>query len=135
MPPIARNIIAVVVGIIVGGIVNYGAIVLGSLLIDPPAGVDVSDAASIASNIDSYEPIHFLPPFLGHALGTLIGAILAARIAATRKMTMALVIGVFFLLGAIYMVLQVGGPMWFMAVDLLLAYLPMAALGGKIGGA
>ncbi len=135
MPPIARNIIGVVVGILVGGVVNYGIVVLGGFLIEPPAGVDPSDMESIAANIDRYKPIHLLVPFVAHALGTLVGAIIAARIAATRKMAMALIIGVFYLLGGISMIMSVGGPLWFVAVDLLLAYLPMAALGAKIGGA
>jgi hypothetical protein len=41
---------------------------------------------------------------------------------------------VFFLLGGIAMILNCGGPAWFIATDLLLAYLPMAYLGGFLAG-
>ena len=78
-------------------------------------------------------PVHYLMPFLAHALGTLVGAFVAASIAATRKMTVALVMGVIFLLGGIVAVRMIGGPLWFIVVDLALAYIPMAWLGGRLG--
>ena len=31
------------------------------------------------------------------------------------------------------MVCTVGGPVWFIIIDLVFAYLPMAFLGGKLG--
>jgi hypothetical protein len=45
-------------------------------------------------------------------------------------MKFAMTIGVFFLLGGVMMVILVGGPLWFIACDLLLAYIPMGFLGG-----
>ena len=77
--------------------------------------------------------MNFLFPFLAHALGTLSGAFIAAKIAASRPMILAMVIGVFFLIGGIMMVSMVGGPIWFNATDLLLAYIPMGYLGGVLG--
>ena len=81
-----------------------------------------------------YEPVNFLCPFLAHALGTIAGAFVAARLAASHQMKFALGIGVFFLIGGITMVVLVGGPEWFIAADLLLAYIPMALLGGILAG-
>jgi hypothetical protein len=46
---------------------------------------------------------------------------------------LALIIGLFFFSGGLIMIYQVGGPLWFKALDLIVAYLPMAWLGGKIG--
>jgi hypothetical protein len=80
-------------------------------------------------------PIHFLMPFLAHALGTLTGGLAAAVTAASHKKTFALVIGAIFLASGIAMVGLVGGPVWFIVCDLGLAYVPMAWLGGKIGTA
>ena len=71
-------------------------------------------------------------PFLAHALGTFVGALVAAIIAASRKMTFALVIGCVFLLGGIYMVTVLPAPMWLNVADLLLAYIPLAYLAGKL---
>ena len=79
-------------------------------------------------------PVNFIFPFLAHALGTITGAFVAAKLAASHPMKFALGIGVCFLMGGIAMVLNCGGPVWFIATDLLLAYIPMAFLGGKLAG-
>ena len=92
-------------------------------------------AEGIRAAMPQMTPIHWLMPFLGHALGTLAGGLAAAVTAASRKMTLALVIGVIFLGSGIVMVSMVGGPVWFIVCDLGLAYVPMAWLGGKIGTA
>ena len=47
-------------------------------------------------------------------------------------MKFALGIGAFFLFGGISMVVMCGGPVWFILCDLLLAYIPMAYLGGNL---
>ncbi len=129
-----KNVLAVIAGVVIGGIVNGGLINLTDGLIPVPEGVDVNDVNSIRENIHLYSPKHFLLPFLAHALGTLVGAFVAAKIAAKNKLNYALVIGFFFLLGGITMVYMVGGPAWFIALDLIVAYVPMAWLGAKIAG-
>ncbi len=135
MSPIIRNVIAVFLGVIIGAIVNSSIVSLGAGWFDLPKGVDPNDVQSIKENIGSFEAKHFLNPFLAHSIGTLTGAIVATIIAASHKMKFALVIGAVFLVGGIMMVTMIGGPIWFILVDLLLAYLPFAYLGGKIGGA
>jgi hypothetical protein len=128
-----RNIAALVIGVIVGGAINMGIIMLGSSLIPPPPGVDASDAESIAAGMHLFEAKHFITPFLAHALGTLVGALVAYVIAANNKLIMSLVVGIVSLLGGISAVFMIPSPMWFVALDLLLAYIPMAWLGGMIG--
>ena len=73
-------------------------------------------------------------PFLAHALGSLLGGLVAARIAVTRKLTFALVIGFVHLLGGILATFLIPAPIWFIVLDLVVAYVPMAWLGGKLGG-
>lgn len=133
MPTLLRNILAFLVGVAVGGAVNMGLILLSPSLIPPPAGVDVSDAASIASSIHLFEPRHFVMPFLAHALGTLVGALTAFLLAATHKRAIALAIGVVFLAGGISASFMIPAPVWFIALDLIVAYIPMAWLGARIG--
>jgi hypothetical protein len=65
----------------------------------------------------------------------LVGAFLTAKIAGTNNFKLAMVIGVWFLIGGITMIYMVGGPLWFQATDVLLAYIPMAWLGAKLAGA
>jgi uncharacterized membrane protein YqgA involved in biofilm formation len=81
-----------------------------------------------------FEFKHFVAPFLAHALGTLVGAYVAVIIAASYKRTLALVIGVFFLLGGITMAFMLPSPAWFVVVDLVGAYIPMAWIGARLTG-
>jgi hypothetical protein len=135
MPPILRNLLAVIAGLVVGGFVNMAIITVGSMVIPPPTGIDMTDMDKFAENLKLLGPAHFIAPWLAHALGTLVGAFTAAKVAAGHKMKLALGIGIFFLLGGIMMVSMVGGPVWFAALDLIGAYLPMGFLGGMLGGA
>jgi len=134
MNPIIRNILAVIAGVVVGGVVNAAIIKLGSIIIPPPPGVDPSDIESIKANIGLYEAKHFIIPFLAHALGTLFGAFIATRIGVSRHLLLALIVGIVFLAGGIMMIQMVPGPMWFNALDLLGAYFPMAFIGNRLGG-
>jgi hypothetical protein len=135
MPAIARNIVAVLLGIVVGSLVNMAIIIAGPLVIPVPEGIDMSDMAKFSENLNLLKPVNFLAPWLAHALGTLAGAFVAAKIAASRPLVWALGVSLFFLLGGIWMVAAYGGPTWFAVVDLLAAYLPAGILGGKLGSA
>jgi len=135
MSPLVRNILGFIAGCVIGGVVNAAIVGLGSNLVAPPEGVDPNDIESIKSNMHLYQPKHFIIPFLAHALGALFGGFIAARIAATRQLSIATAVGFFFLIGGIAMIFMLPEtPTWFKAVDLLLAYIPMAYLGGKIAG-
>jgi len=121
-------------GLVIGLIVNGGLISISGSMIPLPEGVDPNDMDSIAANIDRYEIKHFIMPFLAHALGTLVGAFVAAKFAASNGAKFALGVGVFFLLGGIAVAMMIPAPTWFSAVDLILAYIPMGILGGKLAG-
>jgi hypothetical protein len=133
MPKLLRNVLAVVVGLVVGSVVNMALITLSASLIPPPAGVVVSNAESLAAGIHLFEPRHFVMPFLAHALGTLVGAFFAYLIAASYKARFAYAIGVIFLCGGVAASFMIPAPAWFIALDLLVAYLPMAWLAVRIG--
>ena len=133
MPSLVRNVLAVIAGIAVGAGVNMALITLSASLVPPPAGVDVTNTESLSKGIHLFEPRHFVMPFLAHALGTLAGALTAYLVAATHKARMAYVLGVFFLAAGISASFMIPAPAWFMALDLLAAYLPMAWLAARIG--
>ena len=132
MNKIARNILAVITGIILGSVVNMGIIMLQGSFIALPEGVDVTNTESLQSSMHLFEPKHFIFPFLAHAIGTLVGAYLSARIAASHKMKFALGMGIFFLIGGISMVFMIPSPIWFVILDLSLAYIPMGWLSGRL---
>ncbi len=135
MNPILRNILAVVAAFVIGSIFNMGLIKLGSQLIPPPAGVDPMDPESLKAGLHLFEAKHFMIPFLAHALGTFTAALAVAKLAATNHMKFAIGFGVFFLIGGIMMVSMLNAPMWFNVLDLVVAYIPMGWLGGKLGKA
>ena len=133
MNPSLKNVLAVILGIVIGGIVNMGLINLGGIVIPPPAGAEVSDVESLAQSMHLFEAKHFIFPFLAHAVGTLVGAIIAFKVAANNNLKMSLVVGGVFLIGGTMMVFSLPAPLWFDALDLIVAYLPMGWLGAKIG--
>jgi hypothetical protein len=132
MKTILRNSLAVMVGLVLGGIVNMALVVAGPQIIPPPAGIDMSDAKSLAAGVRLLEPKHFLFPFLAHAIGTLAGALTTGLIALSRRSTLSYAIGVLFLAGGISAAFLIPAPAWFISLDLLMAYLPMAWLGLRL---
>ena len=134
MNPIVRNILAVIAGMLLGGVVNMGLIQISGAIIPPPEGVDMTTAEGIKAALPLLEPKHFIFPFVAHALGTLVGAFIAAKIGATRRLMLAMIVGVVFLAGGIAATFMIPAPTWFMVLDVVVAYLPMAYLGAMIAG-
>ncbi len=131
MNPILKNILAVVLGWLGGSIITMGLVQLGHAVL-PIEGVDPNDMEALAQVLPTLEPHFFAFPFLAHALGTFAGAIIAGLIAASHKMRCSMAIGILFLIGGILVSFMLPGPVWFSAVDIIFAYIPMAWLGGRI---
>lgn len=127
-----RILLAVLAGIAVGGVVNMGLITLSGKVVAPPPGADVTTMEGLKASLHLFEPKHFIFPFLAHALGTLVGACAAGLLAAGKSAVAAYVVGGAFLLGGIANVIVLPAPVWFSAIDLLLAYLPAAWVGQAI---
>lgn len=132
MKTILRNVLAVILGFFGGSVINMILVNLGPVVIPLPEGADVSNMEGLKKSMSLFTPMNFLFPFLGHAVGTLVGAFIAAKIAGSHKLKFAWVVGGLFLMGGAAMVKMLGGPMWFNVCDLVLAYLPMAYLGGRV---
>lgn len=133
MNPILRNILAVVAGLICGALINSGIISISGSIIPPPKGADFTTEEGLINSMHLMQPKHFIMPFLAHALGSLFGAFVVAKLAVNNKMTLGLVIGILFLIGGAMMVFILPSPLWFNLLDLIVAYLPMAYLGVKLG--
>jgi hypothetical protein len=134
MSPTLKNVLVVLLGIVVGSIVNMGIIMISSSIIPPPAGVDVSDMESLKSSMYLFEPKNFISPYLAHALSTLMGAFIVAKLAVSRNFQLARIIGFFFLIGGTINIIMLPSPAWFSRLDIITAYIPMAWLGAKIAG-
>jgi hypothetical protein len=133
MPRLLRNVLAVLAGILIGGAVNMALITISPWLIPPPAGVDVGSTESLREAMHLFQPRHFIMPFLAHALGTLAGALVAYLLAASYRAQIAYLIATVFLAGGVAASFMIPAPIWFIALDLLVAYLPMAWLAIQIG--
>lgn len=129
MNPTFRNIVAVVIGAV--ACIGLNGFVLGLLMkaIPPPEGFDPNDLTTYGL----LQGKHLMSPFLAHALPSLIGGLLTALIASTHKMTLALVVGGLHMIGGIAAAFMIPAPVWFVVLDLTVAYLPMAWIGGKLG--
>jgi len=112
-----------------------GAIInISSKVIPPPAGFDLTTAKGLQAAMPHMGPEHFVFPFLAHALGTLISALLISRFLKSQQFVFAMMAGILFMLGGISMVIMLPEtPIWFVLLDLIVAYIPMALLGNKLG--
>jgi hypothetical protein len=89
----------------------------------------MTSAEGLQAAMHLLEPKHFLFPFLAHALGTLVGAFIATKLAKKSGRLPAITVGILFLIGGIIAARMIPAPAWFIATDLLLAYLPAAWIG------
>lgn len=124
-----RITLAVVIGLIVGSVVNTALIMVGGKVILPPANADVTTMEGLKASLHLFEARHYVFPFLAHALGTLVGALVACKLAPKLSPVPAYIVGGFFMLGGIANAVMLPAPIWFITLDLLAAYFPAAWLG------
>ncbi len=131
---ILLGILAILVGMFLGGLVNMGLIMLSPGIIPLPEGVNPADVNSIKENIRLFETKNYIMPFLAHALGTLVGAYVAVKLCNIFNVHKAgiytaLIIGLLFLWGGLETSSQIGASSMATYVDAILAYIPFALLG------
>lgn len=132
MSPVIRNILAVLCGILLGGLLNMGIILISGSIIPPPEGANLTTMEGLKEAMHLMGPQHFLMPFLAHALGSFVGSLVAALLATKHKMRYALGISGWFFIGGLLNILMLPSPWWFTIVDLLFAYLPMGYLAARL---
>ena len=125
MKQILKNIVIVILGIIVGMIVNIGLIILGGTIFPPSENFEPMNAMN-------WDFKYFIFPFLAHSIGTLSGAIIVSKLSNKSSIILPLIVGLYFLMGGIYMITILPAPMWFVLLDVILGYIPMALLGWKL---
>ncbi len=123
-----------ILGLVIGSVVNMGAIAAGHAIMPPPGGFDGNSMEGVASTIHLLNPIDLIVPFLAHALGPFVGVLAAMSIAASSHKTIAIILGCIFLVGGIVANIMIPAPIWYRIVDVTLAYIPMAYLGFKLSG-
>ena len=121
-----RYLLSLFAGIVLGSMVNMGIILLGLQINPMPDGIDVMNVEAYNKMAHLLKFHHYMTPFFAHAIGTLIGAFIAAKISQDRKLIVALLIGVLFMIGGIMEVQSRVTPTWFAILDIGIAYIPMA---------
>jgi hypothetical protein len=130
---ILKRTIVIILSIFIGAQVNGAFLTLGTNLIPPPKGCNLNTMDGLKAAVPFLEAKHYLFPFLAHSIGTLISAVLITRFLKSQQFVFAMMAGVLFLIAGISMVIMLPGtPIWFILVDLIGAYIPMAYLGYKL---
>lgn len=132
MKGIVLNVLVFVACVFAGGIANGLIINYSGAIIPPPVGSNLTTEEGLKAAMAIMEPKHFIMPFLAHAIGTLVGAFFVTIFLKDRKLFRALLVGFLFFLGGAWMVFELPSPLWFDALDLGLAYIPMAWIGYKL---
>ena len=125
MKQILKNIGILILGIIIGMIVNMGLIIIGGIIFPLSESFEPMNAIN-------WDFKYFIFPFFAHSIGTLSGAFIVSKLSKGYHIIIPLTVGLFFLWGGIYMVMILPAPIWFISLDLILCYIPMALLGWKI---
>lgn len=131
MPKPIRLILAVLVGSLVGMFVNGGLVTLGPMVIPPPEGADITTVEGLKAAMPLLQPKHFLFPFLAHAVGTLVGALIATMLAG-RSALAAYIVGGLFFIGGCLAAMMIPAPAWFIVLDLVVSYFPMAWIAHRL---
>ena len=127
-----NTFLAVIIGWLGGSVVNAGLINIGHIVF-PLEGIDTDDMDALAEIMPTLGFEFFIFPFLAHAIGTFAGALLASVFALNNQLRASMIVGFVFLLGGIAVNFIIPSTIWFLWADLLIAYIPMAWLGYKLG--
>ena len=125
MKKIFKNIGIVILGIIIGMIVNMGLIIFGGIIFTLSENFDPMNAIN-------WDFKYFIFPLLAHSIGTLSGAFIVSKLSKNSHIIIPLIVGLYFLSGGIYMVTILPVPMWFISLDLIVCYIPMSLVGWKL---
>ena len=126
-----RNIIAVVVGVIVGMVFNMAVVILNTAVLFPvPEGFNWNDPDAVGAYFTNLPLTAFLVVLVAHLGQAFFGGLVAALISRNAAMTVAMIIGVLSMLAGIANMMMVPNPAW-MWIEVPL-YLVAAWLAGRI---
>ena len=126
-----RNVLAVLGGSIVGGVLNMGLIQLNMHVFFPmPADVDMNKPEQFNAYLATLPTLAFVVVLIAHLGQSFVGGWVAARFGASRPMLLAMIVGVLTLAGGIMAMMMIKGPNW-MVIELPL-YLVVAWFAGRL---
>jgi hypothetical protein len=127
-----KNVIAVIVGLLAGMAVNMALIVLNTSVLYPaPEGMDMMNPDEMNAYVATLPAMAFVVVMAAHLGQAFVGGWVAAKLGSSRPIQLAMVIGIFSLVGGIMNMMTITeGPAW-MAIELPL-YLVVAWLAGRM---
>jgi hypothetical protein len=131
-----RRVLAVLLGLIAGGVFNMALVTVSQAVYPLPEGVDPNDFEAFRAHVQA----HGLPTgslmmvLAAHIGGSFVSGFVCGAIAMRPRYLAAAILGVFWACGGVAMLMMLPSPIWFAAADVLL-YVPGALLGAKLGGA
>ena len=123
-------IVAVIVGLFIGGTVNLGTGMLNVLIFPMPDGVSWNDSEAINEWIKGLPQSAFILVLVAHVSQAFVGGFVAALIAKRNMMCVAIAVGVLSLAAGIMNLLMIPAPSW-LWVEIPL-YLVAAWVAGKL---
>ena len=128
----AKNILAVVLGLIASFIIILLLEGVGHVIYPPPTDLDMEDIDAIKAFTASAPNIVFILAIVAYAIGSIIGGLVSAVIAINNKMSQAITVGGILMgLGA-YNLFMIPHPIWTIIISIFV-FIPCSYLGGWWG--
>ena len=127
----ARNIISVMAGVILGLMIIMGVESAGHSLFPLPQDVEFNDPQMLKQVMHLIPIQALLAVLAAWALGSFGGGWLAARLAPEKPTAHALFVGCVLMLAGIANLFMIPHPLWFTVIGVLL-FIPAAWLGSKL---
>ena len=130
-----RKILAIVLGIVIGSVVNMAFIQLSHSAYPLPEGVDPNDFEAFKAYVEA----HGLPTgallivLVAHAGGSFASGFVCGAIVRKPWYLAAALLGILWTVGGVAMLLMLPSPTWFAVTDVAL-YVPAALFGTWAGG-
>lgn len=119
--PIIRLIVAVIVGVVAGGLMVFLVESIGHMIYPPPADLNLADPASRATMIERLAPGALAMVVIGWFLGSLAGALIANRIA--RQARAGWIVALLFIALTAFNFTVIPHPAWMIAAGIALPLL------------
>jgi len=128
---ILRNIAAVLLGLVVGSMLNMAIIELNTSVFFPaPPGMDFNDPEAFSAYMAELPAAAFLVVMVAHLTQAFVGGLIAAFAGKTRPMMLSMIVGGFTMLGGIMAFMMFDSPAW-MLIEMPL-YIVCAWGAGRI---
>lgn len=127
-----RNIVAVIIAFVVGGVFVFSVEALGHRIYPLPEGMDKNNYEQVAEYVKTAPLGALLFVLLAQSSGSFIGGLVTGILGGSRYTLLALIYGVLALTMAAITVSLIKHPAWMTALALILP-IPLALLGSKLG--